>query len=288
MLSRRAMLAGLAAAGLTITARKSHADAMQPDLSHLTPQQRADHEALRERMVAALPYRRFTVPGDEALSEWQRLRDAADGVPVIIGDDEQLERIAEHFSLDDPAVFPMPSGVPTIPLRSPEQILAAAEALVFPEDLANWSGAYQEEDLTAQEGNWPIVAAANGPNPSIAFDISTRQPFRNVHILLIPARATWEVPAFLRWGDWNACPPPEYHVAALRAWHRRYGAELVGINADTMDVRAARRPADRTEAMSLAREQYRYCPDIVDQGAETISALAAVLTAGDWWYFWWD
>jgi hypothetical protein len=38
----------------------------------------------------------------------------------------------------------------------------------------------------------------------------------------------------------------------------------------------------------LAREQYLYCGDIVDQGTGTLSRLATALMADDWWYFWWD
>jgi hypothetical protein len=89
-------------------------------------------------------------------------------------------------------------------------------------------------------------------------------------------------------GDWNACPPPEYHVAALRSWHNAFGADLVGINRHTMNLRAAGRPTTREAAAKLARQQYAYCPDIVDQGVGTVSALAATLMTSEWWYLWWD
>ena len=35
-------------------------------------------------------------------------------------------------------------------------------------------------------------------------------------------------------------------------------------------------------------EQFAYCPDIVDQGAGTLEALAAVLVNASVWFFWWD
>ena len=50
----------------------------------------------------------------------------------------------------------------------------------------------------------------------------------------------------------------------------------------------ARKPATRDEAIALAHMQYAYCNDIVDQGTESISRLAAELMAHDWWFFWWD
>jgi hypothetical protein len=31
-----------------------------------------------------------------------------------------------------------------------------------------------------------------------------------------------------------------------------------------------------------------YCPDIVEQGVESVSALAAHLLDSPLWYFWWD
>jgi Domain of unknown function (DUF4253) len=48
------------------------------------------------------------------------------------------------------------------------------------------------------------------------------------------------------------------------------------------------RPKTREEALALARDQYVYCADNIDQGVRTYSALAAALMESDWWYFWWD
>ncbi|WP_278985274.1 DUF4253 domain-containing protein [Sphingobium yanoikuyae] len=92
----------------------------------------------------------------------------------------------------------------------------------------------------------------------------------------------------MRWGNWNACPSPEIHVAALRYWHHRYGAELIGLNGDTINMRASRRPSTKAEALNLARDQFYYCADIVYQGTETLAPLAAGLMDSDWWFFWWD
>jgi hypothetical protein len=282
------MLAGLAVGGLTMIAPKFEARGMQPDLSHLSPEQRANVLAMRERMLAALPFQRVTVAGAEALSEWQRLKDAGRGLPIVIGDDAQLERIAEQFTLFDPAVVPYQDGFQLPALRTAQEILTAAEGLEFPADLAGWPGTYRDEDLRAPVGQWRDASAGDVPGLMVATDIQSGRPFDQVNILLIPASASWEVPAHLRWGDWNACPPPEYHIAALRSWHRRCGAELVGINGDSMNLRVSKRPDTRDEALALAREMYRYCPDIVDQGVGTLSGLAAVLMVSDWWFFWWD
>jgi hypothetical protein len=185
----------------------------------------------------------------------------------------------------DPSV----SGVvvPGLHARSPKDILAAAARLRFPADLQKWSGAYRPQDLRAPEGAWPAAVDVQ-PGPTLISDVISGKVHERVHIVLLPTASGWEAPAYLRWGGWNACPPPEYHVAALRRWHEASGAVLVGVNGDTMNLRATTRPRDRAAARALAREQYGYCPDIVDQGVSTISALAAELMASDWWHLWWD
>ena len=285
-LTRRLLMGGLAAAGFAAAWRSTNAEQASSSLPHLSPEQRARYEATRARMMQALSYERVTIAGEHALAEWERLRAAGRGWPVVVGNDEDLERIAEQFSLDDPNIFGVAG--PGTSMRSPAQILSAAADIRFPQDLDRWSGAYRPEDLRAPLGEWPAKTDGGGPGLSVASDVVSGKSREKVHILLVPAKHGWEVPAYLRWGGWNACPPPEYHVAALRRWGARFGADLVGLNADTMNLRVRARPASRAQSLPLARDMYRYCPDIVDQGVGSISALAAGLMASHWWYLWWD
>jgi hypothetical protein len=282
--TRRSILGALATAGL-ICAARGRAQSMPSGPDPRIPEQRAEQEAI-PRMMAALKFERVTVPGAQALAEWERLKGAGRGWPVIIGGDEDLARIADQFTMSDPAVSG--AAIPGEILRSPAEILTAANRLHFPDDLRKWPGAYQPGDLRAPVGEWPSEVGPILPGPSIATDILSGKVLDRVHILLIPARFSWEVPAYLRWGDWNACPPPEYHAAALRTWHAEFGADLVAINGDTMNLRVANRPKTRAAALALAQDQYGYCPDIVDQGVASTAALAATLMASDWWFFWWD
>lgn len=75
-------------------------------------------------------------------------------------------------------------------------------------------------------------------------------------------------------------------VSAARGALFRYGAELIGMSSDTLNLRVATKPKTRQEALALARDQYVYCTDIIDQGIQTYSAFAASLMANDWWFFW--
>jgi hypothetical protein len=69
----------------------------------------------------------------------------------------------------------------------------------------------------------------------------------------------------------------------MRTWRERYGAELIGMSFDTINLLVATRPKTREEALAFARDQYIYCTDIIAQGSQTYSALAAELMANDWW-----
>lgn len=42
------------------------------------------------------------------------------------------------------------------------------------------------------------------------------------------------------------------------------------------------------KAIELAKQQYEFCIDIVEQGRETIDALAIGLCQCNQWFFWWD
>jgi Domain of unknown function (DUF4253) len=74
----------------------------------------------------------------------------------------------------------------------------------------------------------------------------------------------------------------------IDSWHDLYGAEVVGITSDVVEMHVAKPPLDRESALSLAKAQYLYCNDIVEQGTQTLSVLAATLLEGSVWYFWWD
>ncbi len=71
-------------------------------------------------------------------------------------------------------------------------------------------------------------------------------------------------------------------------WQQKYKAEIVAATHDVIEMRVGSPPTTRDAALALAREQYAYCSDIVDQGCETLSNLAAALLKGKTWYFWWD
>jgi hypothetical protein len=288
---------------------------------------RNEHERLvaeyRAKALAAFPFELIETTGENALADWRMLKAAGRGSPIIIGGDENgFNNILMPFGPNGPRA-PAPRSAETIlaaaaKIRFPDDLIAARKAedeaarasleAMFeknpnpplPAVLAiDASGT--KRTLSAEEarqsvlveprepklGDWPTVPEAS-PGLTVVTDIRTGAFLPKARIALIPTADWTEIPAYLRWGAWNECQAPEQHVAAMRAWRDRYGAELVGLSFDTLNLTVRHPPPDRDHALALAREQYVYCGDIIDQGLETYSALAAALMANDWWYFWWD
>jgi hypothetical protein len=194
--------------------------------------------------LANLSFEIVETRGEDALAKWQELKTAGRGVPVVVGD---LDGVLDPFS---------PGYYET--LKPVQETLAAASAIRFPRDLAKMrhdrnvaalealrkmgeSVDLDDEAFQVREpplGEWP-ASPSGSPGLSVAYEISTHRPLPKVHIVLVPADDPTTVPAHLHWGDWNECPAPEYHVAALRYWREHYGAELVGLNMDVMNLRVA-------------------------------------------------
>lgn len=274
------------------------------------------------KAIASLPFERIEVPGQEALAVWGRLKREGRGWPVVVGGDDDLAFVADLWTNGNRR-SPSEILAAAAPLQHPQGLRdfkakeAAAAGAALRRLLGEGGGAFanprfkmfvtgpdgQRRQLSPDEvrvqvenslkerepeiGPWPSqVGSSSGP--SVAFDVLTGKPLDRVHILRLPTTEAAAVPAFLCWGGWNECPPAEYHVAALRSWRERYGAELIGLSGDVMDLRVERRPPTREAAIDLAREQFLYCEDIVSQGAGTLAPLAASLMQDPWWFFWWD
>lgn len=111
-----------------------------------------------------------------------------------------------------------------------------------------------------------------------------------VYLALVPTPRAWEAPAYLRVGDWNACPPPAVHVALLKHWHDAYGAHLLGLGSDIVEVWVERPPTDPEVLRRLADEHEAYCPGDGPRelDAELDRAVRTNSADGSHWFFWWD
>lgn len=222
----------------------------------------------------SFPFQIIQVPGTEALAKLAALASANDAIPVLIGDAESLDHVQESFEENESV--------------SLDDAIAAARQI----DPANWFVERQASDpeyYDIEADEWPEEEESDSPaSLSSHRDVLTGKPLAQVNIVLIPAAEAWMVPCYLRIGGWNECPDAEEHAALFKYWGEQYGARVACITGDVIEMTVARPPTTREAALELAKEQYVYCPDIVDQGTESIEALAATLLNSGVWFFWWD
>jgi hypothetical protein len=140
----------------------------------------------------------------------------------------------------------------------------------------------------AEIGEWNDERIEPDDEYTIPFNIRNGEAIPKVAVALIPTVVSWQVFAFIKFGNWNACPTPAAHIAIAKKWYRQYGAEVVGISNDVVEMRVTKPPLDRDTAFALAQKQYIYCEDIVSQGTGTLMKLASALLDSNIWYFWWD
>lgn len=134
--------------------------------------------------------------------------------------------------------------------------------------------------------DWPDDSV---PNNSISVQYDLDRNFEAKLVIgLAPTRNCWEVPAYIPFGGFNACPFPEVHVAMLRHWQQTYAAELVTMTHDTIEVEVGRRPQTREEAMRLANDQMTYAEFDQSLYWSKTENLAASLLISPVWQFWWD
>ena len=103
----------------------------------------------------------------------------------------------------------------------------------------------------------------------------------------IPVQLPWQVFAWCPYGDWNACPDADTHLAVARYWYEQYGATPMVIGSDFI-IYQLPKPVDDNRATALAEEQFAYDEDIVTQGVGSLKTLEKLLRSTTFWYFWWD
>ena len=152
---------------------------------------------------------------------------------------------------------------------------------------AGWQHGYPLEEDDAEIFEAFSEAIPDEPVSAIPGDLVPTEGIAT--IALIPCADSTEILAVLGFGGWNACPPPEQHVAILDYWRNRYDARLQAIAPDTLELEVGRPPVTYPAALELAKEQFSYTSDILYQGAHpNIGSLAVALQGSTRWHFWWD
>lgn len=225
------------------------------------------------------------VEPERALGLWTALRERVEETgywPVIVdsGFREEIREVQEQAQLDED--FAVAGDFDAASWF--EDVSADVSAAGIEEE--EW-GEDEEEELLDPETGCPLGEWPEHPQPFNGFLILDQQS-ADLALVLIPTKQSWEVPIYLGFGGWNACPHPGEIAGLLRHWFGMWGAELVAMAFDTLELRVGRSPQERETALNLAREHYLACQDIVDQGVGSLNALAAGLLGGNTWFFWWD
>ena len=109
-----------------------------------------------------------------------------------------------------------------------------------------------------------------------------------LRIGLVVARRPADALVNMGWnGAANFCSTALLAVV-LRSWEERFGATLLHVGFDSVDLLVARPVTAEEEVLAVAAEHFAFCPDNVYQGAGSIRAYAEELPGATRWAFWWD
>jgi hypothetical protein len=104
-------------------------------------------------------------------------------------------------------------------------------------------------------------------------------------VSVLKASGSSEVLLTLGTNGWNHDVSPDMVVARLEEWDARFGLTLRGAGFDWLEAEF-KRPPDNM--LAFAQEVYKFCPDVVDQGTETVERLATEMKGSNAVYLWWD
>ncbi len=104
-------------------------------------------------------------------------------------------------------------------------------------------------------------------------------------VSVLQADDMFEVIRVMGTNGWNYDISPQMVTERLRRWDRDYGLTLHGAGFDWLEASFQRPPADMRK---FAEEVYAFCPDVVDQGTESVEELARQMKQSNVLYLWWD
>lgn len=218
------------------------------------------------------PSELIQVSGEQAVEQMNQLMKSEESRhPVLIGDKQEVANLLDNMQLCQ---------------QNYEQILQESQKIRVP-DWFSQRVSKNPNYLTSPLGEWPA-----NPTPSYGVTIHLEplsgSPYDEVSIALVEVDEYWKIPALLKFGGWNDCPQPWEQVAVLHYWYEKYKAIVIGMASDKLELLVQQPPTTSDDALSLAHEQFVFCPDLVFQKFSTLNALAASLINSTIWSFWWD
>lgn len=165
-----------------------------------------------------------------------------------------------------------------------------------------WDGLCQADDQLGPAYDLELLAPFEHACPSTARpgnlladpDILANQQIPRfvddeTRLALVPVRRGADVLPVLGWsGAANHVSRTAGLSALLRSWEDRFGARVLRLGPDRLDVSVAAPPHDSAHAAAVAAEHWTFCPDRVLQDSGSISAHANEIRGRRSWSFWWE
>ncbi|RSD28841.1 DUF4253 domain-containing protein [Mesobacillus subterraneus] len=79
----------------------------------------------------------------------------------------------------------------------------------------------------------------------------------------------------------------EMVIKKLEEWHKKYPFTIIGADFDWVEANFIVFPGKK-DLKSFAKEAYKFCPDIVEQGAGSLGELIEEMEETKKLYLWWD
>ncbi len=152
--------------------------------------------------------------------------------------------------------------------------------------------AYDPESLAPFGQTCPDPASAGNllADPDIlANQLAPRFVDEDTRLVLVPVQRGADALTALGWsGATNHVSRTAGLSAIVRSWEERFGARVLRLGPDRLDISVAAPPLASEHAARVAAEHWAFCPDRVLQESGSISAYANEIRTRRSWSFWWE
>lgn len=141
------------------------------------------------------------------------------------------------------------------------------------------------------DGIWPGLAAPAAPevSPEAAADELAGRLIRDpgARLGLMPVERGADVPVAAEWWAGEELDTGAA-AAVLRSWEDRFGARVVQLGYDSLELSVAAPARDLDQAVRVAAEHFALCVENVGRERDALSHYAEELVGARHWSFWWS
>ena len=190
----------------------------------------------------------------------------------------------------------------TVGVTAPEPLEHIDRWRVYDVMVRIWDGLVQADDELGPAYDLDVLApfdySCPGPAPAGNLladpDVLANQQLpkmvnADTRLALVPVKRGADVLTVLGWsGAANHVSRTAGLSAMVRSWEERFGARILRLGPDRLDMSVAAPPQTAEHAAGVAAEHWTFCPDRILQETGSISAYAAEIRGRRTWSFWWD